>query len=135
MAIFNFNQDYNDEVDKTVKLKVGDTVRILTNPKNTFTKEKPSFSKEIYTISDRGGYKFKVVDKNNKELKRHFSPNELLQVNETKLQNVNPINVSKQIKTNTKQAKVKQDLKRLEVDENNIIYNKRERKPNTKYLP
>lgn len=135
MAIFNFNQDYNDEVDKTVKLKVGGTVRILTNPKNIFTKEKPSFSKEIYTISDRGGYKFTVVDKTNNELKRHFSPNELLQVDETKLQNVNPINVSKQIKTNTKQAKVKQDLKRLDVDENNIIYNKRERKPNSKYLP
>lgn len=134
MTIFNFNQEYNDEVDKTVKLKVGDTVRILTNPKNIFTKEKPRFSKEIYKISDRGGYKFMVVDKNNKELKRHFSPNELLQVDETKLQNVNPINVSKQIKTNTKQAKVKQDLKRLDVDENNIIYTKRERKQNTKYL-
>jgi hypothetical protein len=133
MAVFNYNQEYNEGVEKTVKSKVGDSVRILLNPNNTFTKEKPSFSKEVYTISARGGYKFFVTDKNDKLLKRTFSPNELLKVDATKIQNANPINVGKQIKQNQKVAKAKQDLRRLDVDENNIIYTKRERKANTKY--
>lgn len=134
MKIFDFNKEYNEDVKKTVKLKIGDTVRILLNPQNTFKKEKPSFSKEIYTISDEGGYKLFVVDQHNKKLKRTFSPNELLKVNKDKVQNVNPVNVSNELKANRKVIKTKQDLKKLDVDDNNIIYTKREKKLNSKYL-
>lgn len=133
MFIFNENLEHNNNIDATLNFNVGDTVRIL-NRKEAFSKEKPQFSKELYKVVSHSGYKFYVEDKNKKQLKRGLKPNEIQKVDQALIQNSNPINVEKQLKVNRKVAKAKQDLKKLDVDENNIVYTKRNRKANTKYM-
>ncbi len=136
-AIYDYNEEYNAGIQSMIKLRVGDTVRILLNPTNKFAKEKPSFSKELYKIVSRSAYKFAVISNtnnpNNNILERRFSSIELLKVDANKIQNINKINVRNQIKQNQKVVKTKQELKRLDIDENNIIDTKRTRKPNFKY--
>ncbi len=135
MKIFNANLEHNELIDNTMKYEVGDTVRVL-NRKEAFSKEKPQFSKEIYTISEQTGYKYYVKDSEDKQLKRRFKPTELLKVNIETVQNKNPVNIDKEIKTNKKKTKTDQVLKQLDIQPSNILpeNEKRNRKPNSKYL-
>lgn len=135
MKIFNDNLQHNESIETTINLAVGDRVRIY-NKKDSFSKEKPQFSKELYTISEQTGYKYYVVDSNDKKLSRRFKPTELLKVNEDAIQNKNVENIDKEITSNKKAVKRQQTLKQLDIQPNNILPDteKRTRKPNLKYI-
>ncbi len=133
MKIFNENRQHNESVDEVIDLAIGDTVRIL-NKKATFSKEKPQFSKDIYTIVERSGYKYLVMDSDEKQLKRRFKPIELLKVNEQAIQKKTSKNVEQEIKANQQETKRRQVHKQLDIESSNILSEKRIRKPNSKYI-
>jgi hypothetical protein len=135
MIIFAQNESYNDNIDQTVNYNVGDKVRIL-NRREAFSKEKPQFSKELYTIIEQVGYKYIVEDSNKKKVDRKFKSYELQKIEQpNKIQNKNPIDIDKEIRQNQKQTKNNQILKQLDIDQSNILpeNEKRIRKPNSKY--
>ena len=65
---------HNQQIYKTVPFNSGDQVRILEE-KGKFDKGKQKFSKELYTIDKKEGYKIIVKDE-----KRKLKPSELLGV-------------------------------------------------------
>jgi hypothetical protein len=65
---------HNQQVYKTVPFNSGDQVRILEK-KEKFDKGKQKFSKELYTIDKKEGYKLIIKDE-----KRKLKPSELLSV-------------------------------------------------------
>ena len=115
------NENYNENIDNTIKCEA-------------FSKEKPQFSKELYTVIDKRGHKYIMEDGSKKIVNRKFKPYELQKVNAQKIQNKNPINIDKEIKANQKEVKVKQTLKQLDIEPSNIIEEKRVRKVNPKYI-
>ena len=107
--IFNENKEHNDNINDNLEFKIGDNVRILEN-KNKFDKEKPRFSKDIYTIVNFLGYKFELQDdpgqspsqnalrfRDGDILNRLIGINEMLKVNKSKLQRQNIKDVNAQI--------------------------------------
>jgi len=90
-------EEHNSSLNKKIDLETGDLVRIAID-KHIFEKEKMTFSKELYIISDVDGYKYRVMDLEGNELKRKYKYFELLKVNEDKIENKvndNSINKSK----------------------------------------
>jgi hypothetical protein len=79
-----FRQDvkYNQAQDaQETPVSVGDTVRILTK-KETFAKEGPSFSKALYVVVKKDGFKWRVQPKSGGPLERRkFADNDLLVIN------------------------------------------------------
>ena len=75
---------HNQQVYKTVPFNDGDKVRILEK-KEKFDKGKQKFSKELYTIDKKEGYKILVKDE-----KRKLKPSELLKTDKVS----NPISQS-----------------------------------------
>ena len=63
---------HNQQLYKTVPFDTGDKVRILEK-KEKFDKGKQKFSKELYTIDKKEGYKLIIKDE-----KRKLKPSELL---------------------------------------------------------
>jgi hypothetical protein len=62
-------------------VSVGDTVRILEK-KETFAKEGPTFSKELYVVVKKEGFKWRVRPKSGGPLERRkFADNDLLVIN------------------------------------------------------
>ncbi len=61
--------------------KTGETVRILEEKDNKFSKGKNEFSTDTYKISDKTGYKIAVTNDDNNKLHRKFKPAELLKIN------------------------------------------------------
>ena len=70
------DSDHNQQVYKTVPFDTGDKVRILEK-KEKFDKGKQKFSKELYTIDKREGYKL-IIKVKFKDEKRKLKPSELL---------------------------------------------------------
>lgn len=122
--IFSDNIDYNNSIEKGIDFSIGDTVRIL-NKREAFSKEKPQYSKDIYKVIENKGYKYYVEDSDGKKLRRALKPNEIQKIDEKKIQHKNPINIEKEIKQNQKVVNTEQLLKRLDVDQNNIVMSKR----------
>jgi hypothetical protein len=79
-----FHQDvkYNQAQDAMdTPVSVGDTVRILEK-KATFAKEGPTFSKELYVVVKKDGFKWRVHPKTGGALlRRKFADNDLLVIN------------------------------------------------------
>jgi hypothetical protein len=79
-----FRQDvkYNQAEDaQETPVSVGDTVRILEK-KTTFAKEGPTFSKELYVVVKKDGFKWRVHPKSGGALlRRKFAGNDLLVIN------------------------------------------------------
>ena len=75
---------HNQKVYKSVPFDTGDKVRILEK-KGKFDKGKKKFSKSVYTIDKREGYKILVKDE-----KRKLKPSELLKADKVS----NPISQS-----------------------------------------
>jgi hypothetical protein len=79
-----FHQDvkYNQAQDAMdTPVSVGDTVRILEK-KATFAKEGPTFSKELYVVVKKDGFKWRVHPKTGGPLlRRKFADNDLLVIN------------------------------------------------------
>ena len=75
---------HNQQVYKTVPFDIGDKVRILEK-KEKFDKGKQKFSKELYTIDKKEGYKIIIKDE-----KRKLKPSELLKADKVS----NPISQS-----------------------------------------
>ena len=71
---------HNHEIYKTVPFNSGNKVRILED-KDQFSKGKNKFSKEIYTVDDREGYKITLKNALGEALKRTLKPSELLKIN------------------------------------------------------
>lgn len=133
LEIFKQNMEYNKMIDEGIPFNIGDTVRIL-NRRVAFSKEKPQFSKEIYKLIENKGYKFYVQDSDGNKLRRALKPNEIQKIDENKIQHANPRNIDKEIQQNQKVVSNEQLLKRLDMDENNIITTKRERNKPARFL-
>lgn len=102
-------------------LNVGDKVRIVIKKKIFDKGDVIKLSKDIYIVEEIKKNKVKVNGE-------YYKPYELEKID--KVDNVDDIEIPRtQIKTN----KVKQLHKRIDIDTNNIIDKKRERKRNTKY--
>ena len=71
---------HNHEIYKTVPFNSGNKVRILED-KDKFSKGKNKFSKEIYTVENKEGYKLTLKNALGEALKRTLKPSELLKVN------------------------------------------------------
>lgn len=113
--IFDESHKHNEKISTDINLEIGDTVRVL-EAKKAFDKEKPQFSKHIYTINERSGNKFKVND-----LTREFKSYELQKVDESKVENTNLTNVNESIKAKSKQISNAKLHKRIDIDESNIM--------------
>jgi hypothetical protein len=79
-----FRQDIKHnrgEDAKQTPISVGDTVRILEK-KEVFAKEGPTFSKELYVVVKKDGFKWRVHPKTGGPLERRkFADNDLLVIN------------------------------------------------------
>jgi len=72
--------EYNDDRGAKSPIAVGDTVRILT-AKETFAKEGPRFSKELYVIVKKEGFKWRVHPQSGGPLNpRKFASNDLQKI-------------------------------------------------------
>jgi len=77
--------EYNDDKGAKSPIAVGDTVRILTS-KDTFAKEGPRFSKELYVIVKKDKFKWRVHPKSGGPMdRRKFSSNDLQKIDPTAL--------------------------------------------------
>jgi hypothetical protein len=79
-----FRQDIKHNLGEDAKetpISVGDTVRILEK-KEVFAKEGPTFSKELYVVVKKDGFKWRVHPKTGGPLERRkFADNDLLVIN------------------------------------------------------
>jgi hypothetical protein len=79
-----FRQDKKHNLGEDAKetpISVGDTVRILEK-KEVFAKEGPTFSKELYVVVKKDGFKWRVHPKTGGPLERRkFADNDLLVIN------------------------------------------------------
>ena len=128
--VFN-GEDYNkQEVFKIEnKFNVGDKVR-LKNEKNIFSKgDLLKTTKTIYTIVKIDGQKIYVKNDDDVILNKFYKPYQLLKVDE--VEKYEKPNEEHEKEHNQIQSKRKQDkiLKSLDIDLNNIVESKRERKP------
>ena len=80
---------HNHKVYKTVPFNSGNKVRILED-KDKFAKGKNKFSKEIYTVENKEGYKLTLKNALGEAVHRTMKPSELLKVNAVE----NPISQS-----------------------------------------
>jgi hypothetical protein len=71
---------HNHEIYKTVPFNSGNKVRILED-KDKFSKGKNKFSKEIYTVENKEGYKLTLKNALGEAVHRTMKPSELLKVN------------------------------------------------------
>ena len=71
---------HNHEIYKTVPFNSGNKVRILED-KDKFSKGKNKFSKEIYTVENKEGYKLTLKNALGEAVHRKMKPSELLKVN------------------------------------------------------
>ena len=71
---------HNHEIYKTVPFNSGNKVRILED-KDKFSKGKNKFSKEIYTVDSKEGYKLTLKNALGEAEDRKMKPSELLKVN------------------------------------------------------
>ena len=95
---------HNEKVYKSVSLKPGETVRILEQKDNQFSKGQAKFSNETYKIADKIGYKISVVNNEDNKLHCKFKPSELLKVNKVD----NPISKSyiEEVKEDKQKGKI-----------------------------
>jgi len=69
-----------EDTKKVTPVSVGDTVRILTK-KKTFAKEGPTFSKELYVVVKKDGYKWRVhLKSGGPVIRRKLADNDMLVV-------------------------------------------------------
>jgi hypothetical protein len=97
---------HNQQVYKTVPFDTGDKVRILEQ-KEKFDKGKQKFSKELYTIDEREGYKLIIKDE-----KRKLKPSELLKADKVS-NTISQAYIDKTIKSK-ENAKIRNELIRNE---------------------
>jgi hypothetical protein len=71
---------HNEKVYKTVPFKSGDNVRILEE-KGKFDKGSSKFSRDLYTIDNKEGYKLRVKNASGEMTKRKLKPSEIKKVN------------------------------------------------------
>jgi len=103
-------EEHNSSLNKKIDLETGDLVRIAID-KHIFEKEKMTFSKELYIISDVDGYKYRVMDLEGNELKRKYKYFELLKVNEDKIENkVNDNSINKSKKKSSIERKLRKEF-------------------------
>lgn len=115
----NANARVNIDVEKDVNVKVGDSVRVA-EMKGTFDKEKGTFSKNIFTVEERIGNRYKIEGK-----RKLYKPYELLVVDKDKVEgNVMDTNISR----NKKKYGVKKALEKEGVDEKNVVRGSRRKR-------
>jgi hypothetical protein len=122
--------EHNKEVynNNNNNLNIGQTVRAIKN-KDIFDKEKPRFSKKIYTIVDIKGTKYIIKDEEGNIKKKLYKAHELQPVEVDKIDIYKKNEVIKEIKKLNKEEKNKQLLKRDDIKQDNIINQPRIRKP------
>jgi len=121
--MFNHNLEHNVALDKDVSINEGDTVRVYEQRK-TFEKEAPMFSKEIYTVVERVGNKFRVGNEDG-VLRRLFKVHELQYVNPKTIYRANPTHVRKEVQKEKKKQSIEQKEKREDINPMNIMVEKR----------
>ena len=95
-------------------------VRAMTE-KSKFSKEKPNFTDKIFTVDNRDGYRFKIIDEFGKVKERSYKPHELYKVDKSEvLQRITP-EFKKEIKQQVQEYNQGRELQRQGVELKNII--------------
>ena len=116
--MFQEGQIHNNNIDKNIDLKVGDRCRVYEE-KDFMGKEQPRFSKEIYTIVELKGYKYKVKGEKG-ELKRLFKSNELLRVAPDAVQQSRAEDLAPILRQEKTKERVAATHKREGIDQGNV---------------
>lgn len=106
------NYKHNKKIKKSIDFNIGDSVRIAEY-KGIFEKEKATFSKDIHTIEDIVGNRFKIEG-----LKRLYKHYELMKVDPSKIIRLkdDTRKYDKKVKEDRLQEKIKRILKRDGID-------------------
>jgi len=118
------NKNIFEKLDNTDPIRINDTVRIFEE-KGQFTKERPNFSKELYTVVEIKGNKYKVANNNKIVLKRNFKLQEIQKLNEKNIQRKAVEDAQKVVANTQTKKQVKKALKREGIDVSNIVRGKR----------
>jgi len=119
-------KEFNEQKTKVIKhsITTGDKVRILTTKKVFDKGDIIKSSKEIYIVENTDNNRIKLIDD-----PKRYKPYELQKITDSDENDNIEIPV-----TETKENKQRQELKRLNVDSQNIISYGRVRTKNKKYL-
>ena len=110
MEMQMINAAYNSALESKVDIDVGDFVRVSVD-KSKFQKQTITFSPDLYVVSDKDGYKYRVIDEYGVELKRKYKYFELLKVDPDAIEGTATTSEQKKI---TKLDKQVRDLKQKE---------------------
>ena len=105
--------------ENSPSIKLYDLCRIKLK-KNTFEKMKPSYSNEIYIIDEIKNNRVKLIDENDKPLHRWFKISDIQIIKRSEKSNNNN-NITKA----EKEHKINIKLNKLNINENNVVKNKR----------
>jgi len=83
--IYEDAMEHNIKLERNIDLEIGDYVRKVVG-KSSFEKEKTTFSKEIYVIFDKKGYKYKLITQDGEDVKGLYKYFELLKVDASKVE-------------------------------------------------
>ncbi len=122
--------EHNNYIYNKINLNIGDTIRAIKTNKTIFDKEGINFSKKLYTIDDIKGLKYIIKDEDGNIKKKLYKAHELQIVDKNKIDKLEKENVNKEIKKLKRDEKIKTNLKRDDIKEENILLKPRERKIN-----
>ena len=117
---------YNIDIkNNTNHLEIGDNVRAIIK-KKIFDKENINFSKEIYTVYEIKGNKYKIKDDENNILRKLYKYEELQLINPEEVQKneIKKKDVIKKIKELKTKEKINTELKKDDIKKDNIIQKK-----------
>jgi len=118
-SIWNKNEISKQKINReTFTLQPGNTVRLLLK-RNIFEKgTSQNWSKSIYTVVQRVGFKYEVKNKNGEKLKTKYRQTELLK---TTSKEIDKIDIEKAKKVVQKVKRVKRVLKKRGIDKSKVI--------------
>lgn len=96
---------HNRKVRKQWSIKEGDKVRVLVG-KTTISKEKPSYSVDIYVVKSLVGHAFVLIDKDGKEVERRYKYAEMMKTSDVVTRKVQPMSKISAAQTRTRVANI-----------------------------
>lgn len=112
-SVMNENARVNRKVDKDIDINVGDKVRVVEG-KGVFEKQKATFSRDIYTVEEKIGKRYKVSG-----LKRLYKHYELLVVDDTMV--VGKGKGTEKLKSSNRSEKISKELRKEGIDPSLIL--------------
>lgn len=114
---------------------IGDNVRVVLK-KKTFAKDKPTYSKAVYTIQNKEGLTYTLLNTNGQQLKEKYKGYEMMKINVNKLMDIpeqtNRIEATKQTKIKRLNKKEFKGPEVDKVDETGVTFKQRLQPTHTK---